>query len=138
MEGKSVFNTAPVKLKYLCEVETCKARPMRGDKLKDHYLAHVKFNENGLPLDDTSKNFHSLSEQQKLHTSFFRRKGYSLQKMPKYKTPVSALKHPWAAKGMKDDGIVFIKKHLNLINKLKLSKENLQPRGLGQKTAIVS
>ena len=58
----------------------------RGDKIKDHQVHTVLFDDEGNPADDSHPRYKSLSQEEKLHTDFFRSNGYDRINLPRNKT----------------------------------------------------
>ena len=77
---------------YKCMV--CKAEK-RSDKLRDHYRKKVRFDQTGQPIDDCSEEFSELDKGSQQHTKYFKENGYTYDKFPPMKRPVSAPRNPW-------------------------------------------
>ena len=57
----------------------------RCDKVKEHQIQLVLFDKDGNPSDSSHPNYHSLSDNEKLHTDYFRKHGYHRLNLPRNK-----------------------------------------------------
>ena len=86
--GRSKLGGTPLsRLNYLCEVPSCHAS-FQLDRLRDHYLNCVQFDNEGSPISIETEEFRKLNDKKKDHTRFFAKNGYSLQKLPNPGKPI--------------------------------------------------
>ena len=86
--GRSKLSGTPLsRLNFPCRVASCNAS-FRSDRLKDHYINCVQFDDEGSPINIETEEFQKLNDKKKEHTRFFARNGYSLQKLPNPGKPI--------------------------------------------------
>ena len=91
----TTYGNQASRLKHKCVVPAC-SFDARSDHLKEHYQNIVKFNPHGNPLCETDEQFITLTNQEKQHTLYFTRQGFTREKLPMVqgRAPVIASSNP--------------------------------------------